>query len=166
MTVVRGGEDRPRGIPPEPAWEARFALQLLAALGLLFCCTLAFDHFVATPWTVEGESMTPTLSPGDRVLVEVWSYRHRPPRPGEIALIDGPEDLPMVKRVSGPSLSGPGIPPSALDPGDVGEDRFVVQGDNATSSLDSRQLGAVPRHRFLGRAVWRFWPLSKFGVVD
>ena len=30
--------------------------------------------------------MEPTLVPGDRVLVDLWTYRQRPPEPGEIVL--------------------------------------------------------------------------------
>ena len=30
------------------------------------------------------------ILPGDRVLVDRWTYRHRPPRLGEVVLLDAP----------------------------------------------------------------------------
>ena len=49
----------------------------------------------------------------------------------------------------------------------VPEDCVFVMGDNREDSLDSRyqSLGAVPYEAILGKAAFRFWPLSSFGSV-
>jgi signal peptidase I len=121
-----------------------------ATLGVVSAgLVLAAEHLVM-PWVVVGRSMEPTLHRGDRVLVDCWTYRHRRPRVGEIALLLAPSNLPLVKRVaSRPTL----------------DDRVRVVGDNAANSVDSRQFGAVPSGRFRGRIVFRYWPLSRAGPL-
>jgi nickel-type superoxide dismutase maturation protease len=113
-------------------------------------------HQLAIPWSIAGPSMEPTLRNGDRVIVDVWTYRQRPPRPGEVALLAPPSGgtAPLVKRVSARPDSQP------LDPGTC-----WVLGDNLDQSLDSRSFGGVPATDFRGRVVWRYWPLSRLGPV-
>lgn len=45
-------------------------------------------------------------------------------------------------------------------------DSYLVLGDNRGSSYDSRCWGVVPRENIIGRAVLRFWPLTKVGGID
>lgn len=40
-----------------------------------------------------------------------------------------------------------------------------VLGDNRPNSLDGRSWGYLPESEILGRAVWRFWPLSRMGEL-
>ena len=114
---------------------------------LLVALLLGFD-FLARPWVVAGTSMEPTLRPGDRVLVDLWTYRQRPPRRGEIVLVrPDPGSSALVKRVT------------RIVPGSSGHEAALwLAGDNARDSLDSRQLGAIERERIMGRVVLRFWP--------
>ncbi|MGW4891992.1 S26 family signal peptidase [Kitasatospora sp. NPDC004240] len=101
---------------------------------------------------VEGSSMEPTLSDGDRVLVR----RTRVFRRGDVVVIPYPDgarrtqDTPwLVKRVRGvagdPAADGcPAVPSGHL----------AVLGDNPRS-LDSRSFGTVPSGTALGIAVRR-----------
>ena len=44
----------------------------------------------------------------------------------------------------------------------------VVLGDNRSSSWDSRYWPGgpfLPEEEILGRAIWRFWPLNRFGLL-
>lgn len=41
-----------------------------------------------------------------------------------------------------------------------------VLGDNRNLSLDSRTLGELPCENIVGKAVFCFWPLSKFGGMQ
>ena len=135
----------------------RFLGELALALALALAGVLLGLRHVARPWVVGGASMLPSLEPGDRLLVDVWSYRQRAPRPGEIALLLGPAGVPLVKRVSGALASG-GHPTA-------GGELVYVLGDNPAASTDSREFGPIPRARFLGRVVWRYWPPSRAGPI-
>ncbi len=118
---------------------------------------------------VAGPSMEPVLSSGDRVLVR--RARLSELRPGLVVVVempqldtDGPELPPgwppghrewLIKRVA--ALPGDrlpaGVPSSAPDldhRGVVPPGMFVLLGDNAMWSHDSRVIGCVPAERLLG----------------
>jgi mitochondrial inner membrane protease subunit 1 len=86
---------------------------------------------------VEGASMEPTLSAGDRLLM----VRRRRLSPGDIVALRDPRDRRrlLVKRVTSV----------------VGDD-VMVHGDNPTASTDSRAFGPVPRRAVVGRMVRRY----------
>jgi nickel-type superoxide dismutase maturation protease len=92
---------------------------------------------------VDGDSMRPALTPGDRVLVVRAAARV-----GDIVAVRDPRrpDRTMLKRVA--SIDG---------------DRIVVLGDNAGASTDSRTFGPVDRASIVGRAVYRYAPVSRAG---
>ena len=140
-----------------------FALLLALLAGAIW---LATDG-LALPWVVVGDSMEPTLSDGDRVVVDLWSYRQRAPRVGEIVLFAGPApgEAALLKRVAFPPAGAnrhfePGLWDDA-----AGQDGLWVLGDDDARSADSRNFGPVPPGRARGRAVLRYWPLSRAGPI-
>lgn len=62
---------------------------------------------------------------------------------------------------------------SLIKNGDYSKDNPIViqpgyvwcMGDNRNNSLDSRQLGPIPKDEIIGGAVFRFWPLNSIGGV-
>jgi len=42
---------------------------------------------------------------------------------------------------------------------------YYVLGDHRSSSNDSRSWGEVPEKYIYGKAFFRFWPLSKVGLI-
>jgi nickel-type superoxide dismutase maturation protease len=90
-------------------------------------------------WPVEvvGDSMLPTLRPGDWLL----AWRSRSARPGHIVIVARPDrpDLLVIKRVVRRDAGG-----------------WWVQGDNPAGSDDSRLFGHVPEIK--GRVLLRYRP--------
>lgn len=44
-------------------------------------------------------------------------------------------------------------------------DEYYVLGDHRSVSKDSRRFGPIRKDQVVGKAVLRFWPLSKFGLL-
>lgn len=101
---------------------------------------------------VRGESMAPSLRPGDRLVVESRSYTRRPPLPGEVVLAADPREpgRELVKRVA------------TVD--DVAS-TALLRGDAPDASTDSRTFGAVPLTEIRWRVALRYWPLERAGPV-
>lgn len=93
------------------------------------------------PWvlaTVRGESMLPTLVPGDRLLVRRTSTL----RVGGLAVVRLPPDGTVaVKRVVHRE-----------------DDGWWVERDNPRTGVDSWSVGAVPDDAVVGRVIVRLWP--------
>ena len=123
---------------------------------------------------VDGESMTPTLLPGDRILVR--RVRADRVRTGDLVVaatlvrqVDGrwvpagADPLPgahpwMVKRVAataGEAVPGPVRAAESRRTPSVPPGHVVLLGDNPQVSVDSRQFGCVPAEYLLGRVVSR-----------
>ena len=148
---------------------ARLARRIALLLALLLGGFWITTERLARPWVVHGDSMAPALRDGDRVVVDLWTYRQRRPHPGEIVLFRGPRSVPnvLVKRVAAPAAGRRDRPHPRAWPGStVGGAGLWLLGDNRGSSEDSRSFGAVPRDRVLGRVAFRYWPPSRAGVVD
>lgn len=155
-----------RSAPATPLSLPRFLRDLAVVLGGIGLVLAATLRWVAMPCTIDGPSMEPTLLPGDRVLVELWSLRGRAPRTGEIVLIAGLPGSSLVKRVARMPPDGESVPPAVLPRADVLEPVYWVLGDNPAGSSDSRSFGAVPRRFVRGRVLWRYWPPARAGAIE
>lgn len=92
------------------------------------------------PWRrveVHGDSMRPTLHPGDRLLV----LRLRV-RPGDLAALRTSDGI-VVKRITAAT-------PTTVD----------AAGDNRAASTD---YTAVPKNSVVGRVVYRYAPSERAG---
>ena len=97
---------------------------------------LPFDRFI-----VEGESMAPSVSPGERVFVLRAAYWFRSPKPGDIVVLRDPREPErlLIKRIDV-----------------VHANSVEVAGDNAEGSTDSRIFGPVPNDLILGKVWFRY----------
>lgn len=92
-------------------------------------------------YRVEGESMAPALSPGERVVVHRRAYRRADPAPGDLVVVRDPRDQErlLLKRID--RRDG---------------DAWLVLGDNSGSSTDSRAFGPVGRELIIGKVWFRY----------
>ena len=141
-------------------------------------------------YKVRGESMRPTLHPGDRLLVDPQTYAGTVPRRGDIVVIQGQAKTGdrHLKRVVGlpgeavtisegmlfiddehlvePYLKG--LPASMglkNQSWSLGEGEYFALGDNRAHSTDSREYGPIKRELLLGKAWFRVWPISRLGSL-
>ena len=100
------------------------------------------------PFRVEiaGDSMRPTLQPGDWALAVARARI----REGAVVLLERPDrpGLEVVKRIA------------AEEPGGL-----VVLGDNPQGSTDSRHFGPVSRDVILGRLRLVYWPPRRWRLL-
>jgi nickel-type superoxide dismutase maturation protease len=98
---------------------------------------------------VEGESMTPTLEPGDWLV----AIRVRQVRPGMLVVVEHPErpGYEMVKRVAA-------APGDRIGDRTLGPDEYWVTGDNEEASTDSRRFGTVSSASICGQVLFRYLP--------
>ena len=172
----------------QPIWEN---LQIIAiALVLAFLIRV----FIAEPRYIPSDSMLPTLEQGDRLVVEKVSYYLHPPHKGDIVVFSPPPQLQLqgyesnqafIKRVIGTPgetvavLDGTvclnsrpltesyvlELPHYSLNPVQIPSGQLFVMGDNRNNSNDSHIWGFLPQKNIIGHAVFRFWPLSRFGGI-
>ncbi|MFM7314351.1 MAG: signal peptidase I [Cyanobium sp.] len=172
----------------------RWRRQIAALLPWLLLA-LVLRWLVLEPRWIPSGSMLPTLQLQDRILVEKIRPRlGRELPPGTIVVFHPPAALvaagydpraALIKRVVARAgdrvevrdgrLWRNGIP---LDPDwsseamdyslpafTVPADQLMVLGDNRNASLDSHIWGPLPGSEVIGTAIWRYWPLQRFGPI-
>jgi nickel-type superoxide dismutase maturation protease len=85
--------------------------------------------------------MGPALREGDDVLVDPEAYGGAEPKEGHIVVARHPyrTGVRIIKRVGRV----------------LGNDRFILTGDNPTESTDSSIFGSLPSSHILGRVTFR-----------
>jgi nickel-type superoxide dismutase maturation protease len=104
---------------------------------------------------VEGESMSPTLEPGDWLV----AIRLRSIDRDMLVVVEHPErpGYEMVKRVAG-------VPGDRIEDRTLGPGEYWVIGDNEDASTDSRHFGPVSSASIRGQVVVRYWPITGIPV--
>ena len=160
-----------------------FTLALLIVL-----VVLPLRMFVISPFVVDGESMYPTFSNLDYLIIDDISYRFAEPNRGDVVVFRYPLDPSVfyIKRIIG--LPGDtvtishgavsvknavGISETLSEPYVATEDatysksvtlstgEYFVMGDNRPNSSDSRVWGPLPKKDIIGRVFLRLLPASK-----
>ena len=185
----------PRPAPPgfpDPAPAAaqpaprRVPRRLLAGARFATLATLFYAVFFNLS-VVRGNSMSPSIFDGDRILVEPWSYLFDSVDRGDVVVLRYPLDpsVDYIKRVIGlPGdrvtlagghvwVNGGLLHEPYIDSADpesylsvrVREGHYFVLGDNRPRSSDSREFGQVPADYVRGRVDLRLWPLGRLGFI-
>ena len=183
LPAAAPGRTTPDGAGAAARRHALRALCVGALLGLLW---YLYAYVAQVAFITEG-SMIPTVYPGDRVLVSLSAYNHRPPRRGDLVVTDAdPGQERLLKRVigiegdvvtvaygvvllNGDLLQEPYVGQAMLleDPlrVEVGAGEVFLMGDNRNVSEDSRDHGPVPVSHIMGRVRYRLLPLVRAGRV-
>lgn len=159
------------------------------AITVAFATVVLLFAFVCRLVSVDGTSMMNTLYDGERLILSRLPYT---PAYGDIVVIHLEErDEPLIKRII--ALGGDTVKvdaetgevyrngilleesyihdPTAVEQMNetvtVPEGQVFVMGDNRASghSLDSRTFGCIPEQDILGKAVFRLFPLNRFGGI-
>lgn len=156
---------------------------------------LPVRYFVAQPFIVRGASMQPNFENNEYLIIDELSYFFREPERGEVVVFRFPLDtrqyfikrivgLPgeeveikngkiVVRKIDGKEskmvLEEPYLVEGLKTEGDLaitlGLGDYFVLGDNRPQSSDGRFWGALPRRLIVGRALFRAWPVSRFGPI-
>lgn len=95
--------------------------------------------------------------PGDKVLIKPdpdgrYAVYVNDKRLKEDYILDEYDYIPCSERM----FCGPFVVP---------KDNYFMMGDNRGNSQDSRFWGFLPRERFVGRAVFLFWPFTRLNKL-
>jgi signal peptidase I len=189
--LVEGASAAPEAVKPEHqpsilseirAWARDIFFAIAGAVIIVV--------FFYQPVKVEGTSMLPELVDQERIFVNKFLYRIDSVAAGDIVVfwypldrsksyikrvVGVPGDLIEIRRgevfVNNDRLDEEYVPEDFLDlrsyvPLTVEPDHYYVLGDHRNQSNDSRMWGLVPRENIYGKAVFRYWPVSKMGAID
>lgn len=165
------------------AWTRRAWSAARVTGGLFLAYALLFNVSV-----VRGNSMSPNIHDGDRILIQPWSFLFEDVDRGDIVVLRYPLDprLDYIKRVigipgddiligggkvyvNGVCLDEPYVDLPDFDSFQrvvVEEGHYFVLGDNRRRSSDSREFGLVPAANLRGKVEVRLWPLARIGSID
>lgn len=96
----------------------------------------SFQLFPFSRFTVFGNSMLPTLKPGQDILCFNWAYLTTKPKKGDMVVIKH-QGKEMIKRVQKTQQRG-----------------VFVMGDNQTESTDSRSFGPLDQENVIGKVIY------------
>ena len=163
------------------------ALEWVKSFAVVIVLALIIKSFLFDSTTIDGTSMAPTLSNGDRLIVNKIVLRMRKPERGEIITFHAPNsNKDFIKRVI--ALSGDTVEfvdgkvlvndkeldENYIDPGvytdsglqsyyEVPKGFVFVLGDNRNpgGSTDSRILGPIDENSIVSIAMFRFFPFTR-----
>lgn len=162
-------------------WKSKlFSVLIVALIITALLRTFVFEGFI-----VLGDSMEPSIHPGDYVFINKLAYLRKEPVRGDIIVVNPrDQDLKIIKRVIG--LPGDRlsiedgkivIRQNRFDAGEVLVESYVsnsetgsngitvikidpkeyfAMGDNRSVSIDSRELGPVDSWDIKGKVIGAF----------
>lgn len=153
------------------------------------------QHFLIVNARIPSGSMEPTVQTGDQIFGNRLAYKKKDPQRLDIVIFRYPDDERrlFIKRIIGlpgdvidirdgqvyvneedtPLPDDYVMPGAITEPGletfplVVPEDSYFLLGDNRENSRDSRfwEHPFVRKDKILGKAVFRYWPLSRIGSI-
>lgn len=168
--------------------------EYLKMIAFVVITVFVVNQFILINARIPSESMANTILAGDQIFGNRLAYLFDEPERYDIVIFKYPDDREQyfIKRVIG--LPGdtvniidgdvyvttadgeelfvedhflPEEPYGNYGPYTVPDGSYFMLGDNRNCSKDSRFWNNtyVPEGDILGKAVLRYWPLNKFGIV-
>lgn len=151
--------------------------------------------YIAQPFIVDGESMSPNFHTGHYLIIDELSYRFHAPKRGDVVVLRYPLDTSrfFLKRIVGvpgdhivikngkvyitndanpsgyvlnePYQSQATFPAGQFKDVILEQDEYFAMGDNRAGSSDSRAWGILPRKDIIGHALFRLFPVKDMGIT-
>lgn len=173
---------------------ASFFLDVIETIVVALAIFVIVYLFFFQPHQVKGASMEPNFHDEEYILTDKISYRFHSPLRGDVVVFRAPKNREheYIKRIVGlPGerikitngdvfINGQKIEEDYLEKSTIsysgsflrsGEEflisqgEYFVLGDNRPHSSDSREWGTIVREDIIGRAWFRYWPPSRFGII-
>jgi len=160
-------------------------IAVILSLGFLIAVMLCESQ------TVSGQSMYPTMTAGDKVLVNKLQYHLSDPQRLDVIIFRTQDNKLSVKRIvglpgetveivdgslyiNGELLNDKRLPQEILltgiasEPIYLEEEEYFVLGQNLSSSEDSRfsNVGNIKREQIEGKVWLRYAPLANIGFIN
>ena len=156
---------------------------------IIIIVVVLIRSFIITPIIVSGDSMKPNLHNKEILLERKIGYNSTSIKRFDIVVIknDNEEIIKRIIGMPGEHISYKnnkryvndkfmGTNFNYRDTNDfnleeicsctsIPEGKYLVLGDNRPISKDSRMIGLIDEKNILGKAVYRIWPISKFGNI-
>lgn len=172
-----------------------FLLETVKIIIISLAIILPIRYFLIQPFYVKGASMEPTFYTHDYLIVNEIGYRFNDPERGDVIIFKYPRDQKQyfIKRIIGvpgdrivvknykvfvyndDNKGGIELKENYLAPEEstsintditLGDNEYVVLGDNRDQSLDSRNFGKILRSHIIGEVWFRGWPFSRWGIIE
>ncbi len=157
---------------------------------LIIVAVILVRLFIFDPVRVDGPSMDTTLTDGQILILNKFTYKKNDIHRYDIVVVKM-DDKKIIKRViglpneiisikdnkvyaNGKKLKN-SFASTKTDDFDLSEiglvkipgDSYFVLGDNREVSLDSRypEVGTIKKEKIIGKASIRIWPFTKIGKV-
>ncbi|MCK4760962.1 MAG: signal peptidase I [Candidatus Aminicenantes bacterium] len=159
---------------------------LIAAL-----ISILMIRYVVSAYKIEGSSMNSVLKDRERILIYKLAVKNgnierfdivvlrKPGNPGSSIIkrvVGLPGEVIEIKKgdvyIDSKKLPQPFLKKENnftgihMNPLLIRRGHYFLIGDNRKFSRDSRYFGEVPGSDILGKATFRYWPLSRLGKIE
>jgi len=171
-----------------------FVWEIFKIVVMALAIVIPIRYYLFQPFFVRGQSMEPTFTNGDYLIIDELSYRFSQPERGDVIVFKYPNNPSnrYIKRIIG--LPGERVevrssevivstkdgnrvlneemylPDGLSTPGNtmllLGDDEYFVLGDNRPLSSDSRAWGALKIEYIVGKVFLRAFPLTAFLKIE
>lgn len=170
-----------------------FFLEIVKFALIAVLIVIPIRLYIAQPFIVNGSSMDPTFATGQYLIIDELSYHFNEPQRLDVIVFSFPQDQKkfFIKRIIGlpgetVAITGTAVTiynsehpeGKTLDEPYINENNlrsnslkitlrsneYFVMGDNRAASFDSRDWGPLERNLFVGRALFRLFPLQKLNL--